>query len=340
MDHRSPEASDVLLDPCLALEGGEVLCGCKDLEQARETVGEIFVDHRINAASSDCLRPIDVRCKRLESLALCYFDYGRHLEIEPEVFEDFYLLLVPVSGAANVKERGHTYLAPAGTGLILPAERKTSMVWSEETTKLVVRIDRRRLTAKLEGFLGYSLPRSPHFDLDAQNLSAGTNPLRQCLQGLIMLASQPAGPGRALMSAAIEDAFHGAVLASLPNDMSDVIADGAISGVSPKSVRRAEAFIDAHLTEPIRIRDLVRASGVSERSLFEGFKRFREMTPMQFVRFRRLHAVRDALAHAEPGVRVSQLAAEFGFAHFGRFATDYARQFGELPSETLRRSKG
>ncbi|MED8017168.1 hypothetical protein, partial [Pseudomonas aeruginosa] len=28
---------------------------------------------------------------------------------------------------------------------------------------------------------------------------------------------------------------------------------------------------------------------------------------------------------------------DFGFAHLGRFAEQYRRQFGELPSETLRR---
>ncbi|MBE1043174.1 helix-turn-helix domain-containing protein, partial [Escherichia coli] len=42
----------------------------------------------------------------------------------------------------------------------------------------------------------------------------------------------------------------------------------------------------------------------------------------------------------DPGCRVrnlTELALDFGFAHLGRFAEQYRRQFGELPSETLRR---
>jgi len=35
-----------------------------------------------------------------------------------------------------------------------------------------------------------------------------------------------------------------------------------------------------------------------------------------------------------------QAAREGGFWHMGKFAADYRNQFGELPSETLRQSRG
>jgi AraC-like DNA-binding protein len=52
------------------------------------------------------------------------------------------------------------------------------------------------------------------------------------------------------------------------------------------------------------------------------------------------HARRFAPCPAHgPAVNITEAAAEWGFWHMGKFAADYRRQFGELPSETLRRTR-
>jgi AraC family ethanolamine operon transcriptional activator len=38
-------------------------------------------------------------------------------------------------------------------------------------------------------------------------------------------------------------------------------------------------------------------------------------------------------------VSVSDIATRFGFWHFGRFASDYRRLFGERPLDTLTKNK-
>lgn len=42
---------------------------------------------------------------------------------------------------------------------------------------------------------------------------------------------------------------------------------------------------------------------------------------------------------AAPGETVTSAATECGFFHLGHFSMSYRRHFGELPSETLRRSR-
>jgi transcriptional regulator GlxA family with amidase domain len=60
-------------------------------------------------------------------------------------------------------------------------------------------------------------------------------------------------------------------------------------------------------------------------------------SPMAYLRELRLQAVHDELAIAEPGsIRVTEVAARWGFVHLGRFAATYRRQFAELPSDTLK----
>ena len=59
--------------------------------------------------------------------------------------------------------------------------------------------------------------------------------------------------------------------------------------------------------------------------------------PKQYLHARRLAGVRRELRLAPSEVRVVDVANRWGFWHMGRFAADYRKQFGEQPSETLRR---
>jgi adenylate cyclase len=61
-------------------------------------------------------------------------------------------------------------------------------------------------------------------------------------------------------------------------------------------------------------------------------------TPLGWTRRMRLARARRALLHAGPEDSVTDIALSNGFAQLGRFAAEYRRAFGELPSRTM--SKG
>jgi AraC-like DNA-binding protein len=63
------------------------------------------------------------------------------------------------------------------------------------------------------------------------------------------------------------------------------------------------------------------------------------MSPMRFVTERRLAAAQARLATAGAARDVTEVAAELGFSHLGRFAIAYREVFGESPSQTLRRRR-
>lgn len=325
------------IHPSASLSSSRLIADGQDLDLARSVVSNIFVNHRIKSNSATLLRPINVNCRRLSSVSLCYFDYGCSLKIEPDLFENFYLMMIPLEGGSQARCGSHTYQGARDTSMILPAEQETSILWSDTTRKLVVQIDRRRLTTKLEGFLGESLPRSPRFSMEAQEVLFPSSPLRQALQGMLSIACTPELAGKNLMIPAFEDAFFASVLHLHQSDMSNAIRDGAVSSACPKAVRRAEQYIESHLAEPISIEDLAQASGVSARSLFDAFKRFRQMSPMRYIRFLRLQQVHRILRNDDAVTPIAEIAAEWGFGHPGRFASEYTRQFGETPSQTRRK---
>ncbi len=75
--------------------------------------------------------------------------------------------------------------------------------------------------------------------------------------------------------------------------------------------------------------------GTSVRTLSRTLHERTGMSPMAFLRRRRLEAAHRDLFVADPEeLRVADVALRYGSAHLGRFAVDYRRTFGERPSDT------
>lgn len=102
------------------------------------------------------------------------------------------------------------------------------------------------------------------------------------------------------------------------------------------ALARVERFIADHAEEPLRVTDLCRATGVSERTLRYAFRERYGLGPKAYLAARQLDLVRRALRRGDAhSTRVAEVAGRFGYWHMGHLAADYRRQFGELPSATL-----
>ncbi|MBO1113841.1 helix-turn-helix domain-containing protein [Bordetella petrii] len=89
----------------------------------------------------------------------------------------------------------------------------------------------------------------------------------------------------------------------------------------------------------IALAEIARRSGYSLRSLQLIFRCGVGMTPSRWFMTARLNgALRDLLT-GDQASSVSDVATKWGFRHMSRFAEYYRRAFGELPSDTLNRSR-
>lgn len=109
--------------------------------------------------------------------------------------------------------------------------------------------------------------------------------------------------------------------------------------VAPRHVRRAEEYIAAHADEPLTMANLATVAGVSARSIQRAFRASRGMTPMEFLKLRRLDKARQMLLEADPQTTVQAVAEAAGYGSAGRFSSDYRKRFGEAPSATLAQSR-
>jgi AraC-like DNA-binding protein len=110
---------------------------------------------------------------------------------------------------------------------------------------------------------------------------------------------------------------------------------GTVSAVA----KRVTSYIEANAHRDLTLSDLVDVSGMSARTLYSHFSEAHGTGPMAYLKRVQLDRCREDLLAADPDAEfVGDVAAKWGFYHLSSFARDYRRQFGELPSETLRRN--
>jgi len=85
--------------------------------------------------------------------------------------------------------------------------------------------------------------------------------------------------------------------------------------------------------------EIARRSGYSLRALELIFRHSVGMTPGNWFMNVRLNGVLRDLMAGEPTGTVADVAAKWGFRHMSRFSGQYRKTFGELPSQTLNRSR-
>jgi AraC-like DNA-binding protein len=101
-------------------------------------------------------------------------------------------------------------------------------------------------------------------------------------------------------------------------------------------------FYDATENNPGRalfIPDLCAEIGVGERTLRICCEEYLGTSPSRYLVLRRMRQARKTLRESDRNTTtVTEIAAQWGFWNFGRFAGEYKSLFGELPSVTLANS--
>ena len=104
------------------------------------------------------------------------------------------------------------------------------------------------------------------------------------------------------------------------------------------ALTKSVAYINDHLDKELNMEKIVEVSGVSARSLQASFAQQFGMGPMSWIKKQRLHRVRRELEQDNASNKtVTRIAARWGFTNPCNFSSLYRKEFGELPSATLKR---
>jgi AraC-like DNA-binding protein len=102
---------------------------------------------------------------------------------------------------------------------------------------------------------------------------------------------------------------------------------GMLAHLGP--VGKAADYIRDHLGEPLRVSEIARHAGFSERQLERLFRRAFGMTIQQFVIHSRIHAATYELTHS--GRTIADIATMFGFSDQSAFTNQFRDITGMTP---------
>lgn len=293
-------------------------------------------------AASIELRGLDsfetrVNLVRLHETGLAFGATTADLAID-NLAADFIRLQIAQRGRATTSAGGTTTDINDRQFAVTPADCRTRTVCAAGHERLTLRLSEPALLQRLTALLGAK----PKGEIAFQPAMPADGPHAQTLSHLIrFLAQQLDSTASQLPAAVCRELEHAIQIAFLYASRSSFshLLENRESMPAPGVVRRIEEFIEANWQQPITIDRLAAEAGVSARSIFRAFERSRGYSPMAFAKAIRLKRAREILTSGDPGISVTAAAFKSNFASPSRFAKDYREAFGELPSETIFRTR-
>ncbi|MDF8331913.1 AraC family transcriptional regulator [Novosphingobium cyanobacteriorum] len=306
-----------------------------DVDFVRDSVAKVFCSHQLEPQTGVRELKAWQNSVPLAKSTVSVMSYGAPVTIDPGYLETFYLMMLPFSGRAEIMAGDRTFVSDQHTGSLLNPDQSVRMNWEGDCAKRMVRIERTAMEQQLSRLLDRPLRQPLRFDPVMRMDSRAMVWWRYV--GLLIDELDSLGPqsSKTATVSQLESLLMTSVLEVQPHNYSEALSQPR-GAIAPRHVRLVERYIEAHAHEPIDLTRLIEVSGVSARSLFDGFHRFRGTSPMAYLRSVRLKGVRDTLLSGPVGKTVSEIATEWQFFELGRFAGLYRQCYGETPSQTLR----
>ena len=270
--------------------------------------------------------------------SMVYTFFGARTRLKAGQPENYvYLILSGERPTAFLVGKTKITISPTKAALISP-ERLKSIDRSENSEVLAIRFSKQALMQQIEKltdrYHSGTISFQHSVDLSSDVGAMISRTIKYVIHELNYTDLAPSHPG---FLQSLDQLLVSALL-TLPHNKSEHLEAGYNTNPAPGVVRRAEEYMRENLANPITILDVLQVSACSRSVLFSSFKRARNYTPMEFLTEQRLQKARNTFLHSEDTDSVSSVAINSGFTNLGRFAQTYANRFGELPSDTLKKS--
>lgn len=290
--------------------------------------------HRVNSGLNSSFN--GVVCGDFAIVRLCH---GSPVTIEPES-TNAYLVQQIISGTARVQNGDTTVNMKPGVIAVASPNRFTRTEMDANSVNVVVRLERKKVEDYIQSLLQRTIKEPVIFSTQMGPHSAAAISWMNAVQHV---CDQYETLSRARNVNARFDGILAEYMVSLllqtqPHNYSACLLDGPTKP-SPQYVKKALDYIHDNICEPISIVGLARYTGVSARTLQTSFKRYCGMSPLEYIRDKRIESVHRELATAGPETRVTEVFTKYGIHDFGRYAYFFKRRYGYLPSEMLRISR-
>lgn len=307
-----------------------------DPREASTLVGSLYRPHNLSLR-----QPTDSMSARMAHFdavetSISQLTYDAEIRITSDPFQDFYLVMLPKQGQFSVTQNRSELIATVDSPIVLDADKSIDMNWSKSCDNLIFKVNKRLIEKSLFDSYGIEAKHPVEFNF-AHSKSANLQNFAALFSSLMhnnpYFDESHKNPE---VLKKIEELLVAALISS-GNNYSQVI-EGIQYKVLPKFVIHAKDFIEENYANKITVIDVAQFVGVSVRALQKGFEQYENSTPSLFLRRIRLRKARETLLkmRCNPNaLKVSEVALNCGFQHFGNFSNYYLKEYGESPSTTL-----
>jgi AraC-like DNA-binding protein len=310
----------------------------QDPDEMVQLLSRQLAPHRLVPCSAGRRLNVRVGTLPLGRALLVDVGYGADVDVYPCTLSDAYLVHASVSGNTQMQVGSQVILLHSQNTPISSVGMQPRFHMSSACRHLTLRIPRGALEAYFCAALEQPIEAAVNFGPEMADNAAFSRAWRHLLAHI---QSQAVLLPHLLASERMQSHYSAALLdmllQSAPHSYSHFLETGRGRAASHWHVRRACAVVESCMGESLSVGIVARRVGVSVRGLQAGFRRSLGVTPLQFIRERRLERLHASLLSSDPTASVTQLMLDCGIVNFGRFARYYQARFGCLPSVTLAR---
>lgn len=306
------------------------LFSTREKEFARDRLFTEYAADRFE--SRDANFSVHANLARLNSVGLAFCAYSGAASLsfpESRILRQFF----SIDGDATFRTRGGASRKIGAWSAIIRGDGRLDLDFAAGYRQLVVRIDAAPLERLLKSMIGHDGDRELSFFEDDPDPAVMTFVRREVFR----LADELDRYGHDYSPVAIaelERSLMVRLLLAHRNNFSQFLF------VAPPRANRSvvdivEAYIEAHWDQPIDYEKIARIANVSVRTIFREFAEAGRPPPGVFAKQVRIQRAAILLRHPDPQTSVISVALKCGFGNLGRFASEYQKLIGELPSRTL-----
>jgi AraC-like DNA-binding protein len=245
-------------------------------------------------------------------------------------------LVLPSAGTVSARIRNRTVAIDRKYALALSVPDVSSISYSGHgkhghvTVEFDVATVRKTLSGVFEGAALHNVELSPQLDL-----ASPAGRVLRALGDAVGAGMRDSSLRSEKTMALLGESILQLVLLNFPHGLSHRLRRHQMDATS-RQITRAVDFMRANMHQPLTLGEVAEATGISVRSLQYSFRRFRNVTPLAYLREIRLEAAQAELSSPLNMLSVKDVALKWGFTHMGHFAARYRAAYGETPSETAR----
>ncbi len=267
--------------------------------------------------------------RKFASLDLCRISYGASVRVTSGALESVYHLQVLLRGHCLWRGHGQEHYFAPGELLLINPDDTVDLTYSADCEKFILKIP----TSLLQSVCDEQRWRYPGQGVRFLENRYQLDQLEGFV-GLLAMICQEAEATDQVPK--VQEHYAQIIVSKMLSLMKTNVSRISLSSRTATFDVLADYIAD-HLKHDIDSEELARQARMSLRSLYGLFERHAGTTPKHYIRQKRLERINACLSDPTCNVRnVTEIAMDYGFVHLGRFSEHYRRQFGELPSETLK----